>query len=86
MFYVYFRHGDLLYLAEKPSEAPTGSTAVAEEDEVDKLLAQKDARIERSRDPQLYVIDGHIICGCNSFHTLAAATMVHRDDASTVPH
>eukprot|EP00731_Ephydatia_muelleri_P029459 Em0020g1103a len=52
------RHGDLLYLAEKPNDAVSGSAAVAVEDEVDQLLAQKDARIERSRDPQLYVMDG----------------------------
>lgn len=65
-----FRHGDLLYLAEKPNDAVSGSAAVAVEDEVDQLLAQKDARIERSRDPQLYVMDGQNQCRVIAFHTL----------------
>lgn len=54
MFRAYCRHGDLLYLAEKSGDVPSTTTAIAEEDEVDKLLAQKEARIERPRDPQLY--------------------------------
>lgn len=47
------QHGDLLYLAEKATNLSNAAQAIADEDEVDKILAEKDARIERPRDPQL---------------------------------
>ena len=57
----------MLYLAEesrggeveRESEVRTTPTIV--EDEVDAVLDQRDGKIDRQRDPQLYVVDSGLL-------------------------
>ena len=54
--YLFSRHGDMLYLAEKkPSTAGADQVpmVMVEEEQVDCDLAALDGKIQRTRDPQL---------------------------------
>lgn len=84
------RHGDMIYLAEKTSrvsEKEEGSSAMASqvlEDEVDKILAAKDGKIQRKRDPQLYGATWstqHILSLFHAPPPRAGATMGQRPSA-----
>ena len=51
-----YRHGDMLYLRESRVKEKGGVLPVVskvQEDEVDKLLATRDGRVHRKKDPQM---------------------------------
>ena len=83
------RHGDMIYLAEKSSrvsEQEVGSAAVAREvreHEVDKILAAKDGKIQRKRDPQLCAMwsTQHILPLLHAIPPHTGATMGQRPGA-----
>jgi hypothetical protein len=61
-FRIPFRHGDMLYLTEKKTldsfpvlatSLPAVAEVKVEEDDVDKLLATRDGRVHRKKDPQM---------------------------------